>query len=129
METIVVKVDSSSLLTPERIDKLAERILKHRNNGKNTIVVVPSIELLEGKLLPYSSIFTERIADRESHALKAINTQVASSLLAIVLEKKGCKAVSLSGWQAGIEAVKSNGNILIEQIHHDFLLERIHNGK
>ncbi|MFP7199893.1 aspartate kinase [Lysinibacillus halotolerans] len=129
METIVVKVDSSSLLTPERIDKLAERILKHRNNGKNTIVVVPSIELLEGKLLPYSSIFTERIADRESHALKAINTQVASSLLAIVLEKKGCKAVSLSGWQAGIEVVKSNGNILIEQIHHDFLLERIHNGE
>lgn len=129
METIVVKVDSSSLLTPERIDKLAERILGHRSNGKNPVVVVPSIELLEGKLLPYSSIFTDRIADRESHALKAINTQVASSLLAIVLEKRGYKAVSLSGWQAGIEVVKSNGNILIEQIHHDFILERIHNGE
>lgn len=128
METIVVKVDSSSLATPERIDKIADRIIEHKNKGKHPVVVVPSIELLEGKFLPYPSIFNERIASRESHVLKAINTQVASSLLAIVIERKGHKAISLSGWQAGIEVSKSNGNVLIELIHHDLILERIQNG-
>lgn len=128
METIVVKVDSSSLATPERIDKIADRIIEHKNKGKHPVVVVPSIELLEGKFLPYPSIFNEKIASRESHLLKAINTQVASSLLAIVIERKGHKAISLSGWQAGIEVSKSNGNVLIELIHHDLILERIQNG-
>lgn len=128
METIVVKVDSSSLATPERMDKIADRIIEHKNKGKHPVVVVPSIELLEGKFLPYPSIFNERIASRESHVLKAINTQVASSLLAIVIERKGHKAISLSGWQAGIEVSKSNGNVLIELIHHDLILERIQNG-
>ncbi|MBD8026301.1 aspartate kinase [Ureibacillus sp. Re31] len=128
METIVVKVDSSSLTTPERIDKIADRILEHKHKGKHPVVVVPSIELLEGNFLPYPSIFNEKIANRESHVLKAINTHVASSLLAIVIERKGHKAISLSGWQAGIEVSKSNGNVLIELIHHDLILERIQNG-
>lgn len=128
METIVVKVDSSSLVTPERIDKIADRIIEHKHKGKHPVVVVPSIELLEGKFLPYPSIFNEKIANRESHVLKAINTHVASSLLAIVIERKGHKAISLSGWQAGIEVSKSNGNVLIELIHHDLILERIQNG-
>ena len=41
--------------------------------------------------------------DREMDMLLSVGEQITASKLSILLNKKGYEAVSLTGWQAGIE--------------------------
>ena len=125
MPSIVVKIDSSSLATPDRIEQIAKRLIEQKNAGDQIVAVVPAIENLEDKLLQYSQILSDNSAKRELHALTALNSQVASSLLAISIVKKGVQAVSLTGWQAGIEVVETDYDVLLEGINPTYITESI----
>ncbi|HWK24826.1 MAG TPA: aspartate kinase [Ureibacillus sp.] len=127
MSRIVVKIDSTSLATPEKIEQIAERLIEQQNAGNQIVAVVPTIENLEDKLLHYSQILSDNPTNRELHALNALNSQVASSLLAISLAKKGKQAISLNGWQAGVKVVESNQNVLIEGIQDEHIIEHLNN--
>jgi len=127
MSRIVVKIDSTSLATPEKIEQIAERLIEQQNAGNQIVAVVPTIENLEDKLLHYSQILSDNPTNRELHALNALNSQVASSLLAISLTKKGKQAISLNGWQAGVKVVESNQNVLIEGIQDEHIIEHLNN--
>ncbi|MDI7740547.1 aspartate kinase [Lysinibacillus fusiformis] len=127
MSSIVVKIDSSTLSTPEKIELLADRLIEQKKAGHKIVAVVPPLENLEDKLLQYAQILTDNPSIRELYALDALNTQAASSLLAISIEKKGVQAVSLNGWQAGIEVVQSNHNVLIEGVQQEYIVEHLTN--
>jgi len=127
MSIIVVKIDSSTLSTPEKIELLADRLIEQKNAGHKIVAVVPPLENLEDKLLQYAQILTDNPSIRELHALDALNTQAASSLLAISIDKKGVQAVSLNGWQAGIEVAQSNHNVLIEGVQQEYIVEHLTN--
>lgn len=129
MPTIVVKIDSTALATPEKIEQIADRLIEQKNAGNKMVAVVPPIGNLEEKLLQYTQVLTENPSIREHHALSALNTQAASSLLAISIAKKGVKAVSLNGWQAGIEVVESNGNVLIQDIKAEYIIGHLNNNE
>lgn len=129
MTNIVVKIDSSSLSTPEKIEQIAKRIVEEKKLGRNVIVVVPSIELVDDKLLQYAYLLSDKPSKRELHVLNSTNTQIASSLLAIAIQKNGFKAISLAGWQAGIQAVESNKNVLIDSINQELIFERMKKGE
>ncbi|QCR33179.1 aspartate kinase [Lysinibacillus sp. SGAir0095] len=126
MPNIVVKIDST-VATPEKIEKIADRLIEQKNLGNNIVAVVPPLENLEDRLLQFSQILSDNSSEREQHALNSLNTQVASNLLAISLIKKGVKAISLNGWQAGIEVAKSNQNVLIAGISHEHIIEHLSN--
>ena len=125
MPSVVVKIDSSSLATPEKIEQMADRLIEQKNAGKKVVAVVPPIENLEDKLTQYAQILADHSSERELHALKALNTQVASSLLVIAINKKGEQAISLNGWQAGIEVTKSTENVLIDNINAEHILAHL----
>ena len=127
MSSIVVKIDSSTLSTPEKIELLADRLIEQKKAGHKIVAVVPPLENLEDKLLQYAQILTDNPSIRELYALDALNTQAASSLLAISIEKKGVQAVSLNGWQAGIEVAQSNHNVLIEGVQQEYIVEHLTN--
>jgi len=127
MSIIVVKIDSSTLSTPEKIELLADRLIEQKKAGHKIVAVVPPLENLEDKLLQYAQILTDNPSIRELYALDALNTQAASSLLAISIDKKGVQAVSLNGWQAGIEVVQSNHNVLIEGVQQEYIVEHLTN--
>lgn len=129
MTSIVVKIDSSSLSTPEKIEQIAKRIVEEKKLGRNVIVVVPTIELVEEKFLQYAHLLSDKPSKRELHVLSSINAQIASSLVAIAIQNNGFKAVSLTGWQAGIQTVESNKNVLIDNINHELIFERLKKGE
>ncbi|MDN4493609.1 aspartate kinase [Ureibacillus aquaedulcis] len=129
MSIIVVKIDSATLTTPEKIEQISERLIQQKNGGNQIVAVVPPIENLEDKLLQYSQILADNSSIREQHALTALNAQAACSLLAMSIEKKGIKAVSLNGWQAGIEVIKSNQNVLIQGIDQGHIMEHLADDK
>lgn len=129
MTSIVVKIDSSSLSTPEKIEQIAKRIIEEKKLGRNVIAVVPSIDLLEDKFLQYAFSLSDKPSKRELHVLNSTNAQIASSLLAIAIQKNGFKAVSLTGWQAGIQTIESNKNVLIDSINQDLIFDRLKKGE
>ncbi|RHW33417.1 aspartate kinase [Lysinibacillus yapensis] len=129
MPSIVVKIDSSTFTSPEKIEQIADRLIEQKNSGVQVIAVVPGLENFDDFLFPFSPILSDNPSSRESHVLEAINAQIGSSLLVIAINKKGGQAVSLHGWQAGIEAVETDGNVLIGSIHHERVTEHLDNGK
>ncbi|WP_400194754.1 aspartate kinase [Lysinibacillus telephonicus] len=129
MTNIVVKIDSSSLSTPEKIEQIAKRIVEEKKLGRNVIAVVPSMELIDDMFLQQAYLLSDKPSKRELHVLDSINAQIASSLLAIAVQKNGFKAISLTGWQAGIQTVESNNNVLIDNINQELIFERMKKGE
>lgn len=63
---------------------------------------------------------------REHDVLVSCGEQITISKLAMVLQKKGYKAVSLTGWQVPIITNSEFGNSRIKYIHDDKVLDLLH---
>ncbi len=129
MVSIVIKIDSSSLSSTEKIEQIAKRIIDEKKRGRNVIVVVPNMELLEDKNYQIVNLLSDKPSKRELHVIESTNAQIASSLLAIAIQKKGFKAISLTGWQAGIETIENNDSVLISNINGERIIDRLKKGE
>lgn len=129
MVSIVIKIDSTSLSSTEKIEQIAKRIIDEKKRGRNVIVVVPNMELLEDKNYQIVNLLSDKPSKRELHVIESTNAQIASSLLAIAIQKKGFKAISLTGWQAGIETIENNDSVLINNINGERIIDRLKKGE
>ncbi|MEL4025752.1 aspartate kinase [Lysinibacillus endophyticus] len=129
MVSIVIKIDSTSLSSTEKIEQIAKRIIDEKKRGRNVIVVVPNMELLEDKNYQIVNLLSDKPSKRELHVIESTNAQIASSLLAIAIQKKGFKAISLTGWQAGIETIENNDSVLISNINGERIIDRLKKGE
>lgn len=128
MTSVVVKIDSFSLSTPENIEQISKRIVEEKKRGRNIIVVVSSEELLEERYRKFAYALSKQPSKRELDVLQSIGSQATSALLAIAIQQRGFKAVSLTGWQAGIETVEVNQKVRIEQIKIESIINYISKG-
>ncbi|KGR78738.1 aspartate kinase [Ureibacillus manganicus] len=119
MSRIVIKLDEHTFVSPDRIDQITKRIINEKNKGVDVVVVVPYIHLIDEKLRQYAYTLSEKPTQREIDSIRSTNTQIASSLLSIALNKNGFQAISLTGWQAGISTVTPNRNVLIDHIESE----------
>lgn len=119
MSSIVLKLDEHTFVSPDRIDQITKRIINEKNKGVDVVVVVPYIHLIDEKLRQYAYTLSEKPTQREIDSIRSTNTQIASSLLSIALNKNGFQAISLTGWQAGISTVTPNRNVLIDHIESE----------
>lgn len=99
---IVQKYGGTSMGTLERIDEVAKRVIKYKNEGHSLIVVVSAMSGVTNKLIEYAEFFTKRPQGREMDQLLSAGERVTSALLSIALVSKGYEAITLSGRQAGI---------------------------
>lgn len=129
MSKIVIKLDEHTFASPDRIEQITKKIINEKNNGFEVVVVVPFIHLIDEKLRQYAYTLTENPTQRELDSIRSTNTQIASSLLTIALNKRGYNAVSLTGWQAGISTITPNRNVLIEHIESEIILSHLSNGE
>ena len=63
--------------------------------------------------------------DREMDVLLSAGEQISIAKLSILLNKMGYKAISLTGWQAGILTNKTNQNAIIENIDTTRILQEL----
>jgi aspartate kinase len=107
MALIVQKYGGSSVADAEKIKSVARHIVKTRDEGNQVVVVVSAMGDTTDELIKLAYQITERPADRELDVLLSTGEIVSSTLLAMALESLGCKAVSLTGAQAGIHTDSS----------------------
>lgn len=103
MALIVQKYGGSSVADADRIKSVARRVARTKEQGNQVLVVVSAMGDTTDELIGLAQQVTERPRDRELDVLLSTGELVSSTLLSMALDSLGCKAVSLTGAQAGIQ--------------------------
>ncbi|MEA2092978.1 MAG: aspartate kinase [Pseudomonadota bacterium] len=122
MELIVQKYGGTSVGNPERIGKVADKVVSWREKGNDVVVVVSAMSGETDRLLKLASDITTTPAPRELDVLLATGEQTTIALLSMALEKRGCHARSYTGSQVHIRTDSAYNKARIRDIED----KRIH---
>lgn len=113
---IVQKYGGSSLSTPDRIRKVAERIASRSREGHRVVVAVSAMGSSTDELLKLAYEITPSPPQRELDMLLTVGERISMALLSMALNSMGCRAISFTGSQCGIVTNVSHTRALIEEI-------------
>ena len=113
---IVQKFGGSSLAGPEAVRRSASIIAEAVRSGAQVVAVVSAQGDATDELLADAALYAAHGAPRELDALLATGEQVSAALMALALREKGVEAVSLTGWQAGMETDGVFGSARIRRV-------------
>lgn len=114
MSLIVMKFGGSSVGTPERMKRVAQRIIDRKREGNQCVVVVSAMGDTTDELIDLSKQICDTAPPaREMDMLLTTGEQVSVALLSMAIHGMGEKAKSFTGWQTGIytEAVHAKARI------------------
>lgn len=118
---VVQKYGGTSVGTCERIENVAQKVIRAKEEGNRVVVVVSAMSGETDKLVQLSQAFSTPSYPlpnpRECDVILSSGEQVTRALLTIALESKGHKAISLSGQEAGIITDFRHTKARIEKIH------------
>lgn len=98
----VMKFGGSSLADNEKLRQAAKRTISFLNQGKKAVVIVSAQGKTTDKLIEEAQELAKQPNKRELDMLVSTGEQMSCSKFAILLQEMGYKAISLTGWQAGI---------------------------
>ena len=116
METIVLKFGGSSLADNIKLNIVANKIIEFYNQGKQIVVVVSAQGKTTDNLIKDAKSLAYEPSKREMDVLLSTGEQVSISKLCILLTRMGYKAISLTGWQAGIYTTAKHQEATINEI-------------
>ncbi len=126
---IVQKYGGTSLGSSEKICAAAGRVVGLSQQGHQVIVVVSAQGDTTDHLIEKAVQINRRGSSREMDAYLAAGEQLSAGLIAMAIGAMGYPAVSLTGWQAGIETDGVHGNARITGIRCDRILKELAQGK
>ncbi|MBW2558319.1 MAG: aspartate kinase [Deltaproteobacteria bacterium] len=130
MAVIVQKYGGSSVADLEKIQNIAKRVIQTRENGNDVVVVLSAMAGETSRLIQMADSASGGAADgREYDVLVSSGEQVSISLLSIVLNGMGHKAMSLLGHQVKILTNKIYGNARILSIDTGLISDELKRGK
>lgn len=116
MQTIIAKFGGPAITTAEKIRDVAKKVIKEQARGIHLVVVVSSMASIRRELRQFAHDITDEPSKREMNVLIATGAQMTSALLTMAIQELGGKAVSLSGWQAGIKTNDTHRNARVEDV-------------
>lgn len=128
MGLIVQKFGGTSVGSVERIKHVAQLIKRERDEGHQVVVVVSAMGKSTDELIDLAYQLTTKPSPREMDMLLTTGEQVSIALVSMALMELGLKAVSLTGWQAGIETEPLHQKARITHIDPKRITEYLHQG-
>ncbi len=116
MALIVQKYGGTSVGTVERIQNVANRVERFRDEGHDVVVVVSAMSGETNRLIALANEITEDPPAREMDVLVTTGEQVTIALLCMTLEKDGYEARSYTGAQVRILTDDCHGKARIQEI-------------
>lgn len=113
----VQKFGGTSVADIERINNVADKVLKAHNQGDQVVVVLSAMAGVTDSLISLAEQAANRPDKSELDVLLATGEQTTAALLAMILKSRGCKAKSFLGYQAGIKTDKTFGKARILDIN------------
>ncbi|GLQ31129.1 aspartate kinase [Litoribrevibacter albus] len=129
MALIVQKYGGTSVGTVERIEAVAEKVIKFRQDGHDVVVVVSAMSGETNRLLGLASDVMERPDPRELDVLVSTGEQVTIALLSMALKKRGWDARSYTGGQVRILTDDSHGKARIQSIDGEKMKNDLNEGR
>src|SRR5690606_1567092 len=102
MSLIVQKFGGTSVGSIERIEQVAAKVAKFRDEGHDIVVVVSAMSGETNRLIALAKGIQEHPTPRELDVLVSTGEQVTIALLCMALHKRGCAAQSFTGSQVRI---------------------------
>ena len=128
MDTVVLKFGGSSVADNIRLNMVANKIIEFHKKKNKVVVVVSAQGKTTDNLIKEAKELAALPEDREMDVLLSSGEQMSSSKLAILLNRLGYMAISLTGWQAGIYTTIENQNAKIEKIYTKRIEEELEKG-
>lgn len=126
---IVQKFGGSSLADIEKLRRAAETVLAARQREQRVAVVVSAMGDETDALLRLAREIDPDASDRELDALLSTGEARSAALLAIMLQRMGAPAVSLTGWQGGMYTDAQHGNARLALTFPSRVAAALHMGK
>jgi aspartate kinase len=129
MALIVQKYGGSSVANPERIKRVAKRIIASKRRGGEVVVVVSALGDSTDRLIELAHRITGEPAEREMDVLISTGEQVSVALLAMAIQALGAQAISFTGPQVGIVTDSSHTQARILRVNTKKIKETLRKGK
>ena len=129
MDTITLKFGGSSVANDEKLNLVAQKIIKFYEEHRRVVVVVSAQGKTTDNLIKEAYCLSQNPNKREMDVLLSVGEQITIAKLAILLMEKGYKTISLTGWQAGIQTNDINQNAIIENIDTKRINKELDDGK
>ncbi len=126
---IVQKFGGSSVANPERIKRVAQRVVATKRQGYGVVVVVSALGDTTDELLALARQISEDPPERELDMLMATGEQVSVALLAMAIDELGEAAISFTGAQVGILTDSSHTKAKIIDINAKRIHDELDKGK
>lgn len=119
-EVLVVKFGGTSLLTPARVRRAAERVARLVAAGRHVVVVVSAMghttDRILGALEAVAGGTSEDACRREADRALATGEDLSAALLAAALLARGVPSRSLRGGEAGVRARGGFGSARVARV-------------
>ncbi len=125
---IVQKYGGTSVADAVRIRAAARRLVETANAGHQVVAVVSAQGDLTDRLLSKIGAVCRKPPARESDACVSAGEQISAALVAMAVEHLGHKAVSLTGWQAGLYTDDCYENATILELRGDRIQKELEQG-
>jgi aspartate kinase len=116
MSLIVQKYGGTSVGTVERIEAVADRVVKSHNCGNQVVVAVSAMSGETNRLIDLANQIDETPDPREMDVLVSTGEQVTIALVCMALQKRGIQARSYTGGQVRILTDNVHGKARIKEI-------------
>jgi aspartate kinase len=129
MALLVQKFGGTSVADVERIQAVARRIARSREEGHDLVIVVSAMGHTTDELTGLARAITSNPPQREMDMLLATGEQVSIALLSMALHAQGVPATSMTGTQAGIVTESAHGRARILEIRTERLRHLLAEGQ
>jgi aspartate kinase len=129
MSVIVQKYGGSSLSTSEFIKRVADRIIRTKQEGHDVVVVVSAPGDTTDTLVNMYKDILENPPRREMDMLLSVGERITTSLLTMAIIQKGFPAIGLTGPQAGIITNTDHTRARLLEIKPDRMINELKEGK
>lgn len=129
MSLVVQKYGGTSVGTVERIQAVAQRVMKTAQSGNSLVVVVSAMGKTTDGLMKLANELSKNPSRREMDMLLSTGEQVTIALLSMALQELGQPAISLTGAQVGIVTESHHSRARILNIQTDRILRHLNEGK
>ncbi|MDD2420938.1 MAG: aspartate kinase [Heliobacteriaceae bacterium] len=128
MALVVQKFGGSSVADPDRIKRVARRVVDTKEQGNQVVVIVSAMGDTTDDLISLARQITTKPKSREMDMLLATGEQISIALLAMAIDELGHPVVSLTGPQVGIVTEPVHGKAKILAISPERLRQELNGG-
>ncbi|AZO95517.1 aspartate kinase [Halocella sp. SP3-1] len=129
MALIVQKYGGTSVANIEKINNVADRVIKEYKKGHEVVAVVSAMGDTTDELIGLMKQITDKPNPREFDMLLTTGEQVSIALLTMAIQEKGYEAISLTGSQVKIETDDHHSKAEIMNIDNSRLRNELEEGK